>query len=127
MSGNTTGRPRGDVRKALSLWAKEHRDTVAAGLTFRDLVHQVPGMSANSPGDLRMVRLTLQAMAKAGELRRVGHARVEGACRPATLYAPTESRPLVDAAMQLQGLMTALVCRTAGGTTGGMESNLPDR
>ena len=63
MTGSTPGRPRGDVRQALALWAKEHRDTAVAGLTFRDLVHQVPGMSASSPGDLRMVRLTLQAMA----------------------------------------------------------------
>lgn len=107
VAGNTPGRPRGDVRQALALWAKQHRDTAGAGLTFRDLVHQVRGMSASSPGDLRMVRQTLQAMAKAGELRRVGHARVEGACRPATLYAPAAPNTVTDPALQLQSVLGA--------------------
>ena len=88
--GNALGRPRGEVRQALAQWAEQHRGILVAGLTFRDLVQQVPGMSALSPADLRAVRQTLQDMAKAGELVRVGRARVPGACRPATLYAPAD-------------------------------------
>lgn len=76
-----------------------------AGRTFRDLVHQVPGMSANSPGDLELVRQTLHDMAKAGELRRVGTERVPGACRPATLYAPAIAGQ--DAANELQSILSA--------------------
>ena len=75
-----------------------------AGRTFRDLVHQVPGMSADSPADLELVRRTLKDMAKAGELRRVGSVRVAGACRPATLYAPKSAGH--DAAAHIQSILS---------------------
>lgn len=109
MGARAGGRPRGEVRLALAQWARTAAaDCSPQGYTFRDLVGFVPGMSPHSPADCHAVRLTLQAMAKAGELLRVGKVHVAGANRPATLFRPAPATP-DDLGLQLQQAMQQLV------------------
>lgn len=84
-------RPRGEIRLALSMAAAEFGRT---GASFRDLAHR-------SQVALSDAQRTLDNMAAAGELERVGTTRRPGVSRPLNLYAvplpvEPEAAELVD-------------------------------
>jgi hypothetical protein len=80
------------VRRALVEWAASWRASGApGGLSVRELAAVVPGMSGKSAADVRVVRLTVGNMVRAGELVCLGYLpRPPGAShgRTAGLYAP---------------------------------------
>lgn len=100
-------RPRGDIRQALSRAAWALATERPQGCTWRDLASRAQvGFAA--------ARQTAKDMARAGELRVVGAARVEGAMRPMNLYAPAqETRAAGDNVPALAGVLSAW-CRTGG-------------
>lgn len=83
-------RPRGEVRDAIAQATLSLHEQGATP-TWRDLVQHVPGLSSASPADVRLVRKTVENMALAGELERVGTVRVQGVCRPMTRYRPRQT------------------------------------
>ena len=95
------GRPRGVVRAALAEWAKQWCEAGrSGGVAVSELAAVVPGMNAKSPSDMRLLRQTLSAMLRAGELVAVGRLpRPGNRGRPPGLYAP---RPKADATNEVQ-------------------------
>jgi len=96
-------RPRGEIRRALgqAAWeaAVDHAVRGARAPTFRDLARRAcVGFGA--------ARQTVKDMARAGELQRVGQARVEGSRRPMTTYLPAS--PPEPAARQAPDLGSLL-------------------
>lgn len=75
------GRPRGEICIALVAILRALPDD-HPGLSFPDLLPQIPGLSIKSPGDCRLVRSTLNAMLQAGELVRCGTCPLTGRCGP---------------------------------------------
>jgi hypothetical protein len=67
-------------------------------LTHAELAAALPGFSAESPADRRLVRMTAMNMLRAGQLVALGTRRVPGCSRPALVLGP----PSVDAAQQSQ-------------------------
>lgn len=75
------GRPRGEIRLALAAIFRALPED-HTGLTWRDLVPQIAGLSAKSPADCELVRHTVNAMVYAGELATCGKRRQTGKCGP---------------------------------------------
>jgi len=96
-------RPRGEVRAAIAQATQQLAEQKLTP-TWRDLVSLVPGVSASSPADLRLVRKTVENMATAGELERAGNRRVQGVARPMTTYRP-RTNSWVHGTAQLDGVM----------------------
>jgi hypothetical protein len=68
---NRSGRPRGEIRDALSAWAAiAATQPQAPALTIPELVALVPGMRSSSSSDVLLVRWTVENMVRAGELCR---------------------------------------------------------
>lgn len=113
------GRPRGDVRTALAQWARRWQEGVkAGGASIAELAATVPGMSAKSPSDMRMVRQTLMSMLRDGEVVAVGQLPRPGKRgKPPTLYAPT---PLADVsnAVQTSAVLADVLGAWTAQTTG---------
>lgn len=102
------GRPRGEVRKALAEWARRWaEDGKLGGASIAELAAAVPGMSAKAPADMRLVRQTVAAMLRAGELVVVGRLSRPGKRgKPPVLYAPKQLADVADG-VQVSALLVA--------------------
>lgn len=121
------GRPRGVVRAALAEWAQQWCEAGrSGGVAVSELAAAVPGMNARSPSDMRLLRQTLSAMLRAGELMAVGRLPRSGnRGKPPGLYAPrskADATNEVQASANLASALGAWVAPVASaGDTGEVE------
>lgn len=98
-------RPRGYIRQSLSAAAWSLAGECQA-FSWRDLMQHAGLAERASIREQETVRQTVKAMRLAGELRPVGTARAEHACRPMVLYEPVA--PQANAAATAADLTQAL-------------------
>lgn len=94
-------RPRGSIRQAL----QEHLQAAEQGATWHDLALRLGAaglINTEAPSEMRLVRMTVENMVKAGQAERLpGTARRAWARRPLRLYgARAVAAGAVDAADQ---------------------------
>lgn len=97
-------RPRSEVREAIAAAAQSIAEA-GRSVTWRDLVPCVPGINPASPAEVRLVRRTVENMARSGELERVGRVPVPGSAKPMTGYKPRSSGWVTQGHTLLDGVV----------------------
>lgn len=103
-------RPKGDIRQAVEscIPLSGQGDAV----TWRDVAAQLHSrrlVDCNAPSEVRIVRRTVENMATAGEVLRVGKRAVPGARRQMTTYARQSSWATAPFGNDLGGVMRSWI------------------
>ncbi len=104
MKANRGGRPRSEFREAVRATVQALNDE-RGPVSCREIAGLVPGINTASPAEWRLVAMTVENMARAGELKTVDRRREPGSCRPVNLYLVADADPVTprrtaDAAAQ---------------------------